>query len=148
MKHVERDRLCALIPHAGNMCLLERIESWDEKNIVCTAHSHGATDNPLRSHGRLPAIHALEYAAQAMAVHGGLTARREGKQLLSGFLVAVRNVRFYFDRLDTFDDPLTIVATQLMALDNNQIYQAEVSAASRLIAEARLTTMNRFQTTS
>ena len=148
MKHVERDTLCALIPHAGNMCLLERIESWDEKNIICTAHSHRATDNPLRSHGRLAAIHALEYAAQAMAVHGGLTAQREGKLLLDGFLVAVRNARFHFDRLDAFDDPLTIVATQLMASDNNQIYQTEVSAASRLIAEARLTTMNRFETTT
>ena len=148
MKRIERDWLCALIPHAGDMCLLERVESWDEKNIVCTAFSHRTSDNPLRLNGRLAAIHALEYAAQAMAIHGGLNAQRESKHLRSGFLVAVRNAQFHVDRLDRLEDPLTIVATQLIASDNSQIYQIEVSAASRLITEARLTTMNRFETAS
>ena len=146
MKQVDRRTLCALIPHTGTMCLLERVESWDEKNIVCTAHSHRAADNPLRLNGRLAAIHALEYAAQAMAVHGGLTAQRANKHLPSGFLVAVRHAQFHFDRLDTLDHPLTIVATRLIASDANQIYRTEVSAASQLIAEARLTTMHAIET--
>ena len=146
MKQVDRDKLCALIPHTGSMCLLDRVESWDEKNIVCTALSHRAADNPLRLNGKLAAIHALEYAAQAMAVHGGLTAQRANKHLRSGFLVAVRHAKFHIDRLDTLHYPLTIVATQLIASDTNQIYQTEVSAASQLIVEARMTTMNTFET--
>jgi predicted hotdog family 3-hydroxylacyl-ACP dehydratase len=146
MKQVDRDTLCGLIPHTGNMCLLDRVESWDEKNIVCTALSHLTADNPLRRNGKLAAIHALEYAAQAMAVHGGLTAQRANKQLRSGFLVAVRHAQFHIDRLDRLDQPLTILATQLIDSDTNQIYQTEVSAASQLIMEARMTTMNMFET--
>jgi predicted hotdog family 3-hydroxylacyl-ACP dehydratase len=128
------------------MCLLERVESWDEMNIVCTALSHRAKDNPLRLHGKLAAIHALEYAAQAMALHGGLTARRKRQYVRSGFLVAVRHAQIHIDRLDVLDHPLTIVANQLMASGANQIYQTMVSAAGQLIAEARLATMNRFET--
>jgi predicted hotdog family 3-hydroxylacyl-ACP dehydratase len=146
MRRLERDTLCALIPHAGKMCLLERVESWHETHIVCSALSHRSPDNPLRLHGRLAAIHALEYAAQAMAVHGGLNARSEGKRLAGGLLVAVRHARFHIDRLDRVEGPLTVVATRLIASDANQIYQTEVSAADLLIAEARLTTMNSVET--
>ena len=148
MRRLDRDTLCALIPHAGKMCLLERVERWDEKNIVCTTLSHRSPDNPLRLHDNLAAIHALEYAAQAMAVHGGLIARSEGKRLTGGLLVAVRHARFHIDRLDRVEGPLTIVATRLIASDANQIYQTEVSAANLLIAEARLTTMNSVETTT
>ena len=38
------------------------------------ASSHRAADNPLRAHGRLGAACGIEYAAQAMAVHGALLA--------------------------------------------------------------------------
>ncbi|UCE90426.1 MAG: hypothetical protein JSW10_06340, partial [Pseudomonadota bacterium] len=75
---IERDELCSLIPHAGTMCLLHTVEQWDEVSIVCTAISHHEADNPLCSKGALGAVHALEYGAQAMAVHGGLLAREKG----------------------------------------------------------------------
>jgi predicted hotdog family 3-hydroxylacyl-ACP dehydratase len=68
------DAICARLPHAGRMCLLDRLESWDNESIVCVAVSHRDPGNPLRSHECLPAVGGVEYAAQAMALHGSLLA--------------------------------------------------------------------------
>ena len=63
-----------LIPHAGSMCLLEQVVSWDQQGVVCSTQSHKSLANPLRSSDQLSAVHAVEYGAQAVAVHGGLLA--------------------------------------------------------------------------
>ncbi len=83
--------IAALIPHAGAMCLLDAVRFWDETTIVCTASSHHHPDNPLASHGTLDAVCGIEYAAQAMAVHGALTATA-GRRPAAGYLASVREV--------------------------------------------------------
>ena len=62
------------IPHKGRMCLLDAVLSWDATRIRCRSTTHRTPDNPLRAHGRLGAACGIEYAAQAMAVHGALVA--------------------------------------------------------------------------
>src|SRR2546430_8967757 len=62
------------IPHKGRMCLLDEVLSWDAARIRCRSATHRSPDNPLRLHGRLGAACGIEYAAQAMAVHGALVA--------------------------------------------------------------------------
>jgi predicted hotdog family 3-hydroxylacyl-ACP dehydratase len=62
------------IPHKGRMCLLDEVLSWDATRIRCRSATHRSPDNPLRQHGRLGAACGIEYAAQAMAVHGALVA--------------------------------------------------------------------------
>jgi predicted hotdog family 3-hydroxylacyl-ACP dehydratase len=59
------------VPHAGAMCLLNSVSEWDAANIVCHA-SAPDTDHPLRHAQAVPSIAAVEYAAQAAAVHGSL----------------------------------------------------------------------------
>ena len=108
-----------LVPHAGAMCLLARIVRANEREIVCAATSHRASDNPLRRAGRLAALHLAEYGAQAMAVHGGLadpTAKQRG-----GMLVAIRDLTLEVDRLDDIAGELTISATKLIANAGGQI---------------------------
>ena len=56
------------------MCLLDEVLSWDATRIRCRSNTHRTADNPLRAHGRLGAACGIEYAAQAMAVHGALVA--------------------------------------------------------------------------
>ncbi len=82
----------SLIPHAGDMCLLERIIDWDERRMSLATTTHASLENPLRSRGRLHAIHLCEYGAQAMAVHGGLFARARGENPMRGLLVSLRDV--------------------------------------------------------
>jgi predicted hotdog family 3-hydroxylacyl-ACP dehydratase len=142
----DRDALCDLIPHTGGMCLLDSVEIWDKQRIVCTTRSHRSTYNPLRSERGLSVIHVLEYGAQAMAIHGGLRASKQGGWNSGGYLVAVRNAIFHVERLDLLKQSLTLEATQLISSGTNHIYQIEVSAAGLPVAEARLTVMNPMET--
>jgi len=119
------------------MCLLDGVESWDEENIQCRASSHRAEDNPLRAHGRLGAACGIEYAAQAMAVHGALLAPPEIAAPKSGFLVSVRGVQVHVARLDDILEDLTVQASRIMSNENNILYQFSVSAAGRLLLEGR-----------
>jgi len=138
---IDRDALCELIPHAGSMCLLDSVETWDEQRIVCTTRSHRSVENPLRSERGLAVIHALEYGAQAMAVHGSLRAREQGERISGGYVVAVRNALFHIARLDLLGQPLTLEATQLISSGTSHIYQIKARVGDQPVAEARLTVM-------
>ena len=138
---IEKQKLCGLIPHDGSMCLLDSVEYWDEKRIVCSSFTHQRDNNPLRSNDRLAAIHGVEYAAQAMAVHGGLLARQKGEANPGGFLAALRDVALNVERLDTIDAPLQIEAEELMRNGGNFIYQFQVQADGEILLDGRLTVM-------
>ncbi|MGM0593512.1 MAG: hypothetical protein ACQETD_03155 [Pseudomonadota bacterium] len=138
---IGHDALCALIPHDGAMCLLEQVLAWDAQHIVCQARSHMDTANPLRGDGGLAALHGIEYAAQATAVHGGLLAQQRGERNPPGFLAAVRGVTLHCERLDGVAAPLRIEATELMRSGASFIYEFEVTAAGQRLLEGRLTVM-------
>lgn len=136
---IDKSELCGLIPHAGSMCLLDGVDSWDPEQIRCHSRSHLAADNPLREHGILAAVHALEYGAQAMAVHGGLLARADGGALRPGVLAGLRDVRLHAERLDDEPELLQVQARRLLAGGDSFLYQFEVRLGARLIASARAT---------
>ena len=52
---IDRATIAHLIPHAGSMCLLDEVLSWDEDTISCRSMQHRGPDNPLRQGGRLGA---------------------------------------------------------------------------------------------
>lgn len=134
---LDRSWIASRIPHQGSMCLLDGVESWDEESIRCRASSHRAEDNPLRAHGRLGAACGIEYAAQAMAVHGALLASPENAAPRAGFLVSVRGVQVHVARLDDISEDLTVLVSRIMSSENNILYQFSVSAAGRLLLEGR-----------
>ena len=140
--HITRAELCGLVPHAGNMCLLDEVVAWDGESVHCLSSTHRSLENPLREDGRLRAVHAVEYAAQAMAVHGGLLAEREGRKLAAGFLVALREVSLTMDAIDLLDAPLAISAWQLFADNGNMMYRFTVECAGAPVANGRLTVVN------
>jgi predicted hotdog family 3-hydroxylacyl-ACP dehydratase len=126
--------IAAHIPHQGSMCLLDRVLAWDAQHIRCAATSHRASDNPLRAQGRLGAANAVEYAAQAMAVHGALLA---DTTLGAGYLASVRGVRLHVERLDDVEGDLLIEATRLSGDDAVILYAFTVGTAERCLAEGR-----------
>src|SRR5579885_815973 len=85
MSHAQ---IAGLVPHQGTMCLLETVESWDSRVVLCTAASHRDPNHPLRDDSMLPAVCGIEYAGQAIAVHCGLLAGNECDRPI-GLLVAV-----------------------------------------------------------
>lgn len=135
MKHLQS--LCDLIPHAGAMCLIQELLEWDEAHIVCRSHSHTAKDNPLRSGERLHAIHAIEYGAQAIGLHGGLLAESEGTTHRSGLLVGLRQIKLHRTRFDDADEPLIISAHRLLADSQHLLYAFAVHLNQTPLAEGR-----------
>lgn len=109
------DEIRSLIPHAGAMCLLERIVGWNERGMTLATASHASRANPLRSHGRLRAIHLCEYGAQAMAVHGGLFARASGVTATPGLLVSLRDVVLSADTIEALAGELLVEVERLQA---------------------------------
>jgi predicted hotdog family 3-hydroxylacyl-ACP dehydratase len=137
---IGKEELRTLVPHAGLMCLLDGVERWDEEEIVCLSETHLRTDNPLRRGGRLGAVHAVEYGAQAMAVHGGLLSRRDGGAPAAGFLAALRDVVLNVVRLDDLAAPLRVTARRLMASGGNMMYVYSITTTDdRPVASARAT---------
>ncbi|HUM99146.1 MAG TPA: 3-hydroxylacyl-ACP dehydratase [Halothiobacillus sp.] len=105
--------IAARIPHQGALCLLDCVTHWDALRIECLAISHRAADNPLHRQGRLGAVIGIEYAAQAMAVHGALLAERDTPPQ-KGLITRVQQVQWHTERLDDCTAPLTITAVRLM----------------------------------
>ncbi len=143
MRSLIEEQVKDLVPHSGGMCLLDKIVAWDATTVCCISESHRLLGNPLRSRGRLAAVHALEYGAQAMAVHGGLLAHRRGETNAGGYLAALRHAVLHVARLDDLEDPLMVRAEMLAAEGNNLIYQFTVHSGERPVAEARATVIGR-----
>jgi len=119
------------------MCLLDCVEAWDPERIRCRASSHRSADNPLRSHGRLGAACGIEYAAQAMAVHGALLAPADSSSARFGYLVSVRGTQLRVPRLDDIADDLLVEASCITRSESNILYQFSVSAAGRVLLDGR-----------
>ena len=133
---IDRKRIGELIPHAGGMCLLDTAVAWGPQQIRCTATSHLDIGNPLRRDGRLGSVCALEYAAQAMALHGALTSPG-GRRSAGGLLASARDLVLHRERLDDCGAPLTIEAQRVMGDGNRVIYEFRVSDPDGPVAEGR-----------
>ena len=129
----------ALIPHSGTMNLLSQVVNWDKDGITCLASSHRSLDNPLRSEGYLPSVCGIEYAAQAMAVHGALSGTERNKEPRPGFIALVKNLRLGVSRLDDIESDMTIKANLLISDQDNFIYQFIILAESRELVSGRVT---------
>jgi predicted hotdog family 3-hydroxylacyl-ACP dehydratase len=140
---IDKAEIRTLIPHSGLMCLLDLVTRWDDRSITCITNTHRDPTNPLRRGGRLSAVHAFEYGAQAAAVHGGLRARSAGLTAPPGYLAALRDARLHAARLDDIASPLQICANHLFGNGANTVYECRVSAWDRLVAEGRITIVQR-----
>lgn len=135
--------IARLIPHQGNMCLLDRVTAWNTSQISCEASSHQSGNNPLRAHGRLGASCGIEYAAQAMAVHGALIAQSQaganqashGPQI--GYLASIRGVTLHVERLDDLRERLTILADRMGGDASTILYNFTVHAGAALLLSGR-----------
>ena len=133
---LDRAQIEALIPHAGTMCLLDRVHEWNEDIIECRTGSHRRPDNPLRFDDRLPVEAGVEYAAQAMAVHGGLHDAQHGRRDADaaprhGFVAVLNRVAWSVDRLDTVAGELTVTAEARHGGDDGRQYAFHVLADGR-----------------
>lgn len=133
---LDKDWIAGHIPHQGSMCLLDAVSDWSPTRIRCTASSHRDPSNPLRAGDRLGIACGIEYAAQAMAIHGALLTAGE-RPPRQGYLVSVRNVSFSAERLDQVEATLQVEAERLSGDDNTVLYQFHVRASDQLLLSGR-----------
>ena len=141
-----REGIAALIPHSGSMCLLHELRSWTPETIHCSANNHRDPSHPLRTRSGLMASAAIEYAAQAMALHGALIGQAAGTPVTPGYLASARGVRLEVLRLDDLPQPtpggdqadvLDIQATRQAGDAQQILYTFTVHHAGRCIAQGR-----------
>ena len=131
------------IPHQGGMCLLDEVLSWNPVRVQCRSSTHRDASNPLRAYNRLAAVCGIEYAAQAMAVHGALIASRitshTQSAMVAGYLASVRNVSLYANRLDDIEGDLVATAELVTGDEHTVLYDFTVSTNERVLLAGRAT---------
>ncbi len=131
MTTLDRAGIEARLPHRGAMCLIDEVVDWNPQRIVCASSNHRSPTHPLRdADGLGPAI-AIEYAAQAMALHVALSvgeaATGADGRLPAGALVSVRNMTLRAGRLDRIGGPLSIEAEIVSGDASNALYAMRVT---------------------
>ena len=81
--------LAELLPHAGDMILIDQVLSFDEEQIhTRLTVKPGGLFN--RADGSLPAWVGIELMAQSVAAYAGCRARKNGEAVELGFLIGTR----------------------------------------------------------
>ncbi len=137
---IERSDIATLIPHAGTMLLLDRVLAWDETSIRCASSRHRLADNPLRTRGRLGALCGIEFAAQAMAVHGRL-AGAINERPPAGYVASLRDVVCHCEWLDGHAGDLAIEATRLMGEGEVVMYAFSLKSGALTLVSGRATVL-------
>ncbi len=155
---IEIDRIRELIPHSGKMCLLERVLDYSTQSIRCETRSHLDQANPLRRNGHLSSICGIEYAAQAMALHGSLRSPERSTASVSapdveperrskpnrprhGYLVNVRETHCHTRYLDEFSTALDVSAEFVFGDASGMIYTFVVTAGETSLVTGRAAVM-------
>ena len=134
---LDREWIARRIPHQFDMCLLDAVRHWSPEAIECEARLEGLGAHPLRAaDGGLGAVNAIEYAAQAMAVHGALVAGTNAAPK-AGYLASVRGVNLHVDTLAASDAPLRVHAERLSGDERNVLYAFRVEGARGTVADGR-----------
>jgi predicted hotdog family 3-hydroxylacyl-ACP dehydratase len=83
--------IAELLPHAGEMVLLDAVVEAGDERIACrrTVRADGLFEDAAG----LPAWAGVELMAQAVAAWAGWQARREGRPVRLGFLLGTRHYR-------------------------------------------------------
>jgi predicted hotdog family 3-hydroxylacyl-ACP dehydratase len=143
MNTLDRQQIARIIPHSGTMVLLDEVVHWDDRCLLARTASHLRADNPLRDEQGLHIACGIEYAAQAMALHGGLRVMQCGDgqpgRPRGGLLASVREVRFLAQRLD--QDPAVLLVEASLVSGDRQVamYEFAVRSSARELLTGRAT---------
>ncbi|WP_339415566.1 MULTISPECIES: hotdog family protein [unclassified Pseudomonas] len=128
--------LAELLPHAGDMILIDQVLSFDEEQIHTRATiKPGGLFN--RPDGSLPAWVGIELMAQSVAAYAGCRARQKGKAVELGFLLGTRKFECNVEHFPA-DAELTIHALRSLEDDNGMgVFECHLTG-SGIQASARL----------
>ena len=132
-READRARLMTLVPHRAPMLLLDAFVSREAEQVLCRVDIRAGA--PFVVGGHLPAVVTLEYMAQCVAVHAGLT--RDGEPRV-GYLVSVRELDLMVDEFSVGER----LWVRVRHVWNNEIsasFEAQVERDGEVVARAKLT---------
>jgi predicted hotdog family 3-hydroxylacyl-ACP dehydratase len=139
MREIGRAEILRLIPHAGEMCLLDAIVFWDARFLRGRSMRSGSARNPLRrADGSLGIACGIEIAGQAMAAHGRLIAGT-GAPPRPGMLVSLRDVELSAGSLDGGE--VLVEVERLLGDARGAGYGFRVSNPARTLLAGRATVL-------
>lgn len=127
------------LPHAGKMSLLNKVCHADRSHLAATAISHLSCDNPLRYNNRLATVNGIEYAAQAMALHGFMLSEATDHAIQKGYIATVRNIEIDSPFFPDNDLPILVEVEQLMSDNNGFTYQFQISCEKKTLISGKIT---------
>lgn len=130
--------VAALLPHAAPMILIDSVLASTENVLLCCANSHLKADNPLRIDGVLSVFAGVEYAAQAMAIHGRLSRETHSSPPVRGFVAVASKLEAYVERLDTLTGPLHIRTERVASTHDSSLYSFQLHAEQQLLLQGQL----------
>ena len=128
--------LAELLPHAGDMILIEQILSFDEEQIHTrlTVRPGGLFNRP---DGSLPAWVGIELMAQSVAAYAGCHARERGDAVALGFLLGTRKFECNVEHFPLGTE-LTVHGIRSLEDDNGMgVFECHINAPG-IHATARL----------
>ncbi|MDY7562998.1 hotdog family protein [Pseudomonas sp. 10B1] len=108
--------IAELLPHSGNMILIDQVLSFDDEQIrtQLTVRPSGLFN---RVDGSLPAWVGVELMAQSVAAFAGCRARQQGNPVQLGFLLGTRKFECNVEHFPVRTE-LTIHALRSLQDDN------------------------------
>jgi predicted hotdog family 3-hydroxylacyl-ACP dehydratase len=138
---LDHREIAAMIPHSGSMCLLDAVLAWDAISLRCLSRCHHLRGNPMRrADGTLGAACGIEFAAQAMAVHGHLVSGDTG-QAVRGALASVRDIHLRTGTLDEIEGDLTIDVYRVMGDGRGATYRFVIASSDVEVLSGRATVL-------
>lgn len=128
--------LAELLPHAGDMILIDQVLAFDEEQIQTrTQVRPGGLFN--RADGSLPAWVAVELMAQSVAAYAGCQAREHNEPIQLGFLLGTRKFECNVEHFPAGSE-LTIHALRSLQDDNGMgVFECHLTGTG-IQATARL----------
>ena len=113
-----------LIPHEGQMVLLDKVLEYDENSLVSEVI---VRDDGLFGDGKtVPAWLGIEYMAQTVAAHEGMMSHLAGKPIKLGFLLGSRR---YYSNISSFTvgSRLTVKVERLIQDQGLGVFFCQIS---------------------
>lgn len=131
--------VASLLPQSGPMVLLDEVTDCDAERVTCRAAVR--PDGLFVEEGRVPAVVAIEYMAQAIGAFAGLRARAAGQPVRIGYLLGTREMTLGVDHFDVGDE-LVVEAVHLFGGEQLGSFRCAVTRRGAPVAAA---TINVYQ---
>lgn len=130
--------IAEFLPHQAPMILIDHIIKADEHCLIGHIESHRSPSHPLRIRGSLPAISAIEMAAQGCAIHGALRTCSTPSEPRPGVLALIKDVSWTHPSIDEVEGPLELLVLRLHGDSHQAFYQFKLTANSGLLVLGEL----------